>query len=396
MPALETSEDSAKALTFAAYVSFVPIGIATVLLGPLLPTLSARWSLNYSQAGALFTAQYVAATCAVALSGVVVSLRGYRFAMKAGLLLMAGGLALLLLGPKTLGIICIGASGAGQGLAVPAANLMVAEANPGRRSATLNWLNFAWSAGAVACPFLIATAAKIQRIPLFLMVVAGFSILVALGIALMPARIIEPAARIDKRSRILPLVRLRLTPFLMLAALFFLYVGTENGFGGWIASFSKSLGSLSPAIALATPSFFYAALMLGRSLAPFLLRKGNEIGLVRAGLLVACGGTAVLLFSSGLLGVLASACLTGLGLSFVYPITISLLSKEFGAASSRIGSVMFVLSNIGGGLLPWIVGISSNRFGSLKAGLAVPLIGCSAMLVLYLRDWNRGEALASH
>ena len=236
MAAPRPADDSARALTIAAYVSLVPIGIATVLLGPLLPTLSARWSLNYSQAGALFTAQYVAATCAVALSGFVVSLKGYRFAMKAGLVLMAAGLAVLLVGPKTLGIICIGASGAGQGLAVPAANLMVAEANPGRRSATLNWLNFSWSAGAVACPFLIATATKIQHIPLFLTAVAIFSVAVALGIALMPAHIVEPAAHLEKQTRILPLVRLRLTPFLMLAALFFLYVGTENGFGGWVAS----------------------------------------------------------------------------------------------------------------------------------------------------------------
>src|SRR5271169_4415542 len=102
---------SAKALTFAAYASFVPIGIATVLLGPMLPTLSARWSLNYSQAGALFTAQYLASTVAVALSGVLVSRWGFRFAMKAGLLVTAAAVALLLVGPKLMGIICIAAIG---------------------------------------------------------------------------------------------------------------------------------------------------------------------------------------------------------------------------------------------------------------------------------------------
>src|ERR1017187_5515719 len=118
---------SAKALTFAAYASFVPIGIATVLLGPMLPTLSARWSLNYSQAGALFTAQYLASTLAVALSGVLVSRWGFRFAIKAGLLLMSAGVALLLAGPRTMGILCIGAYGGGLGLAVPAANLLVYE-----------------------------------------------------------------------------------------------------------------------------------------------------------------------------------------------------------------------------------------------------------------------------
>ena len=174
MPAADppSASISVKALTFAAYASFVPIGIATVLLGPMLPTLSARWSLNYSQAGALFTAQYLASTLAVALSGVLVSRWGFRFAIKAGLLLMSAGVGLLLAGPKMMGILCIAASGGGMGLAVPAANLLVAEVNPGRRSATLNLLNFCWSAGAVACPFLVAAAARSHTIPWFLAGVA--------------------------------------------------------------------------------------------------------------------------------------------------------------------------------------------------------------------------------
>lgn len=378
---------SAHALTFAAYTSFVPIGIATILLGPLLPTLSARWSLNYAQAGALFTAQYVASTCAVAVSGVLASRWGFRFAMKTGLVLMSAALALLLAGPKFMGILCIAASGAGMGLAVPAANLLVAEANPGRRSATLNLLNFFWSVGAVACPFLVAAAVKGHRVQLFLELVAGFSLIVAIGIAIMPRQIAEPSATREKEPEILSLVRSRLHPFFILAILFFLYVGTENGFGGWIASYSKSLGTLTPAIAVMTPSFFYAAMMLVRWLAPLLLRLAGEIILVRAGLLLACAGMAGLVFSRGLGGVVASACAAGFGLSYVYPITISLLSKEFGSA--RIGSFMFVLSNIGGGLLPWIVGVSSTRFGTLKAGLLVPLAGCAGMFVLYLGTWTR-------
>ena len=380
---------SAKALTLAAYASFVPIGIATVLLGPMLPTLSARWSLNYSQAGALFTAQYLASTLAVALSGVLVSRWGFRFAMKAGLLLMSVGVGLLLAGPKIIGILCIAASGFGLGLAVPAANLLVAEVNPGRRSATLNLLNFCWSAGAVACPFLVAAAAKSHKIPLFLAMVAGFSLLMAIGIAAMPKYIAEPAAAKVVGDNIAhPAIHWKDGAILVLAALFFLYVGVENGFGGWVASYAKSLGNLTPALALMTPSFFYAALMLGRWLAPLLLRLTDEIRLVQAGLLISCAGMAGLVLSHGLRGVVVSASLAGLGLSYVYPITISLLSREFGPASSRVGSFMFTMSNIGGGLLPWMVGVSSNHFGTLKAGLAVPLIGCAAMYVLYLREWK--------
>jgi len=379
---------SAKPLTWAAYASFVPIGIATVLLGPMLPTLSARWSLNYSQAGALFTVQYLASTVAVALSGVLVTLRGFRFAMKSGLLLMSAGVGLLLAGPKIMGIVCIAASGFGMGVAIPAANLLVAEVNPGRRSARLNLLNFCWSVGAVGCPFLVAAAAKSQAIPLFLGGVAAFGLLVAIGIAVMPSRIVEPSVAKDSVQNTAAAIPWKSNVMLILALLFFLYVGVENGFGGWVASYAKSLGNLTPAMAVMTPSFFYAALMLGRWLAPLLLRLTDEIRLVQAGLLMACAGMAGLVSSHGLLGVTVSASLAGLGLSYVYPITISLLSREFGMASSRVGSLMFTMSNIGGAFMPWMVGASSNHFGSLKAGLAVPLLGCAAMYGLYLREWK--------
>lgn len=384
MAASDTSLDStsARALTYVAYISFVPIGVATVLLGPMLPVLSLRWSLNYAQAGVLFNAQYFASTCAVACSGVLAARRGFRFPMKVGLLLMTLGLSCLLTGPKAVGILSIASYGAGLGLAVPPANLLVAAANPERRSATLSLLNFFWSLGAVACPSITAAATKSGHLTTFLTIVAAFSFALAIGIALMPSSIREPAAIRDTQP-ILPLIRERKRDFSVLASLFLLYVGVENGFGQWMASYAKSLGTLSLAMALATPSFFYASLTLGRWIAPVLLRTIDDVMLVQAGTLVACIGMAGLIFSHTLTGVLASACAAGLGLSSVYPITISILSRQFESAS--MGSVMFTLSNIGGGLLPWVVGLCSNRFGTLRAGILVPLLGCIGMFLLFLR-----------
>jgi len=383
----ERSPASVRLLTLAAYVSFVPVGVATVLLGPMLPILSARWSLNYAQAGALFPVQYVASTVAVALSGVLVSRFGFRFAIQTGLLLVAVGLGLLMAGPRWLAVICIAAYGAGNGVAVPAANLMVAELNPGRRSATLNWLNFCWSTGAVACPFLVAAAAKAHHVPIFLIAVAALSLVIAVLFTFAPA--VEPRAVAPAVGGTVAVIRRKLWPFLMLAALFLVYVGTENGFGFWVASFAKSLGSLTATMALMTPSFFYATLMLGRMLAPFLLRSFSDIKLAQAGLILSCAGMAGMIFSQQLPGVVASASAAGLGLSAVYPITISILSKDFAGSSSRIGSFMFVLSNVGGGLFPWIVGVTSDGFGTLKAGLFVPLLGCALMYVLYLQRWDQ-------
>ena len=380
--------DSSRPLTLAAEAAFVPIGIVTVLLGPLLPTLSARWSLNYTQAGSLFTVQFLASTLSVALSGLFISRWGFRFAIKAGLLAMTVGVAALPYSSRILGTICIGIYGAGLGLAVPADNLLVAAVHPLRRSTALNLLNFFWSVGAVACPFLVAAATRRHQVPLLLVGFAGLLFLVALGIAAMPSRIVEPrAVRVDGAMS-LPRIAWRSNSVLLLATLFFLYVGVENSLGGWIASYAKTLGTWSLGLSLTVPSFFYSALMVGRWLASRLLHRVNEVAVARAGLLTACAGMACLLLSHTLLSVFVGASVAGIGLAAVYPITISLLSQEFGEAASRLGSLMFTMANLGGAFLPWLVGYSSTRFGSLRAGMGVPLIAGVSMCALYLANWS--------
>jgi MFS transporter, FHS family, glucose/mannose:H+ symporter len=403
MPPSEISRaPSVSSLNKAASAAFLPIGFVTVVLGPLLPTLSARWSLNYAQAGSLFTAQFLGATVGVCLSGVTVSRWGFRFAINAGLLAIAAGLSMLPFSSRSAGLICIFAYGAGIGLAIPAANLLVAAINPERRSAALNLLNFSWSAGAVVCPFAIAEAAKVHEIQRLLVGVAALLVLVLIGIAGMPSFIepalvgpahVEPArVRHEGGSGGWSILGRKRSIF-VLAALFFLYVGTENAFGGWIASFAKGLGASSTTLAVATPSFFYAALMIGRWAAPLVLRRRDEISTVRAGLAVACMGIAGLALSRSLLLVVTSVSIAGLGLATVYPITISLLSREFGTAAARVGSVMFTMANLGGAILPWIVGYSSHRFNSLGVGLTIPLATTVLMCILYALNFGRGRAL---
>jgi fucose permease len=94
-----------------------------------------------------------------------------------------------------------------------------------------------------------------------------------------------------------------------------------------------------------------------------------------------------LLLSRTIPFVVGSAAVAGFGLAAVYPITISRLSREFGSTASHVGSVMFTMANLGGALLPWIVGYSSHRFKSLEIGLVVPLAATMLMYVLYRWNW---------
>jgi MFS transporter, FHS family, glucose/mannose:H+ symporter len=377
----------AISLTKAAHAAFVPTGMVTVLLGPLLPTLSARWSLNYAQAGSLFTAQFAGATLGTSLSGVIVARWGFRFAMAAGLLAMAVGVAALPFSSHLMGLACIFCYGGGIGVAIPAGNLLVAAINPERRSAALSLLNFSWSLGAVACPFVVAAVVRTESIQLLLLPLAGFLLLVLLWIAATPAYRVEPASMRDVECSRVSGADWNSRSLFILAGLFFLYVGVENAFGGWVASYAKSLGTGSLTVAVMTPSFFYGAVMIGRWVAPLALMKLDEIKAVRAGLSIACMGMIGLILARSLPFVASSAAVAGFGLAAVYPITISMLSQEFGTAASRVGSVMFTVANFGGALLPWAVGYVSHKFNTLAVGLVVPLAATVLMYVLYHGKW---------
>jgi fucose permease len=376
---------TARKVTLAAHAAFVPTGIITVLLGPLLPMLSARWGLNDSQAGALFTAQFSGALLGTLLSGGLSSRFGFRVPMAAGLLMMALGGGFLLAGGWFVGMACVAAYGFGFGVTVPAANLSVAEANPEHRGASLSLLNFSWSVGAVACPFLLAAFARRGHTQMFLYLTAAAALLIALAISQMP----YPSVVRQLRRRKLGLRDLTGNRFVvMLAMLFFLYVGIENAAGGWVASYAHRVGEGTGTMWLLTPSFYYGALLLGRGLAPVVLRRLPELTLARASLATASLGVVGLLTAHTVFVIFVFAAITGLGLAAVYPITIAMLSHKMGARSNQVGSAMFAVSNFGGASLPWLVGFCSLQFASLKAGLSVVLVAALLMLMLYSMDWQ--------
>jgi fucose permease len=261
--------------------------------------------------------------------------------------------------------------------------------NPGKRAAAVSLLNFSWSVGAVACPFLLAPFQRRASITPFFYVLAGFAVLVATLIARVPFPPPGKSADATAETR-QPLLAMLQTPVAMvLALLFFVYVGTENAMGGWLASYAKRLSTSGGTIWVTVPSFFYAGLLANRALAPVFLRRVSEIWLARMSMSIALFGLMTLLSARSMAVIIVSAAVIGLGLATIYPITIALLSSSFGVGAARVGSVMFMMASFGAACMPWMVGVTSTHMHSLKVGLAIPLAGCVLMLGLYFRDWSK-------
>jgi fucose permease len=353
-------------------------------LGPMLPALSTRWSLTDEKAGYLLFAQFFSSMFGMLSSGPLVQRIGYRLTLIIGLLLMASGMTLLAWGPWLLGMIAVCVLGVGHGITTPAGNLRTAEVNPHGSAAALNVINAVWGAGAVSSPFLVATAQHAHQTPLFFYGTSAALLLLLLAFAL--ARF-EPDTRTHVahsstsdhkiwNHRTLPII----------CALFFVYVGTETSFGGWLASYAHRMnaGAAQHSSSTLTTSFFWGALLAGRALAPQALKFHKETAIARTGLTLALAGGLMVVLARSMALLIPGALLAGLGLASIFPISVSLLPCWFGDSVTSLSSAVFASGNTGGAILPWLVGMVSTHTGSLRFGFIVPLLGVSAMLTFYV------------
>jgi MFS transporter, FHS family, glucose/mannose:H+ symporter len=383
IPIDHLQNSSSKRLVLAAQLAFLPTGILTTLIGPMLPLLMVRWSLSDTQAGNLFLVQFLASLVGVQLTGFLLSRLGFRPSFLLGLLLMACGTATLYLGSVALGMASVAVYGLGLGLIIPTDNLLIAEISPASRSGAVSLLNFFWGIGAVLCSVMVAWTAAHRALPFFLGSVSLLLMLLAFAVR---GLTFPPAATSKDRA---PSWRelLRSPAIWLFAAVFFLYPGAETAVGGWIGTYVSRLGPREAAIAPLMPAFFWAALTLGRGLGTLLLSHVPEHRVLRAGFAAGSAGIVLMLLSSTLTGVIAGALITGLSYATSYPITVARLSHRFGVAARSIGAIMFSLASIGPAIIPWMVGITSQSTGSLRAGLAIPLAATVILFLIHLRDW---------
>ena len=367
------------------HVDFLLTGIVMTFLGPILPILAARWSISDAVSGRLYLTQFVSSMFGMLSSASAVQRRGYRFTFIIGLLLMATGVTLLASGSFSRGIVAVAILGFGHGITTPAGNLRTADVNPHRSASALNVINAVWGLGAMSSPILLKFANEARHPAWFLYGTAA-----ALGVLLIAfvlARLVPlvnpqmdkpkpQTAGLPRMSRMLPAI----------CALFFIYVGAETSFGGWLATYAHRMGTGKGTFWTMAPSFFYGAMLAGRALAPLALSRLRETTVAKIGLTLALLGGIALVIAHSMAVIMAGSLLAGLGLASIFPISVSLFPAWFGESYRSASGPIFASGNMGGAILPWIVGVVSTHFDSLRLALFVPLLSVLTMLVFYVAN----------
>jgi MFS transporter, FHS family, glucose/mannose:H+ symporter len=372
-------------LLILLFAGFVLSGVATTIVGPMLPVFIQRWSLDDGQAGLFSSIQFLAALGGTVVSSIVASWWGYRPALVVGYALMGAGLATLNSNSHATALAATAAFGLGYGLITPGSNLFVAELGGAKSASLLNLLNFSWGAGAMACSPLIALALKRNALPILL---EGFAIcggFIVLGLLFVSIDGQKHEQNANTAKAAIPVIGVHVT--IAMAALFFIYVAMENGIGIWSAEYAKRLAHGITSMTTLAPMFFYAGLTSGRASAPLVLRLHSERKIVLGALSLAAGATALLVASRSLPIATVAVFLAGVGCASIYPIYIAWLSRWYGTGAKKIGGILFALASLGGSAGPGLVGAVSQLSGNLRVGLLVPL-ACAIMmiwLVLLLR-----------
>ncbi len=375
------------------FAGFVLTGVVTTILGPILPHFIARWSLNDSQAGFFFTAQFVGSMSGVGAFTILARRNGLRVVVLTGYLLMSVGSSLIGAPAHLISLLGTFVTGCSLGMVITASNLLIAMGPARKRASAVSWLNVAWGLGAVSCPALIAAAAATIGLGWFLWLFAAATGAVFLSLSACPAPNYVAA---QKEDRLSPDVQEFFSGFSGLANLsflFFLYIGIENSFSGWSASFAKRMEPGHVQMTQLAPALFWAALLLGRILAPAVLRRVSELHVAQGGIVLIVMSSLALLLAAALPAAMIGITLAGFGCAAIFPILVAWLTSHPGISRSAWRGVPFATGNLGGATLPWLVGAVSTRFGGLKTGFVVVVLASVLLMIFTRAFYRRGPAI---
>jgi FHS family glucose/mannose:H+ symporter-like MFS transporter len=340
-------------------------GAGTVMLGVLLPVLSQRWALTDSTAGLLLLLQFLGS----ALGAVLTGLHRVRS------LIFGYGLLVL-----SLGAITLASSGApfaafffyglGLGLVMTATSLLITDRSGDESAAKLEGLNFIWSVGATAGPMLfLPFLRKTDLRVLFLVLLALFMLQLAWVVFAerqepRRAQKAEPLAAAPAASGI----------FLSMVILAVCAVGIEAAMSGWLTTYSHRAGLHSLAGAALATSLFWLGEMISRlAFSTRLLAKMGRRATLRATIWGVLASVAALIAAPYPSAILAVAVIAGVCIGPLYPLLLSFMLEH----SSR--GWIFAVGGVGAAVFPWLTGMLSSHFHSLRLGLTAP---CGAGLIM--------------
>lgn len=386
---LKTGTDAGqRARTFAYYIAFIGLGISTASFGPTLLGLSQHTHTHLNEISFLFTIRSMGYLLGSYGSGRLYDrLKGHPM-MAAALLLMSAMLALI----PTISVLWALAVvllllGIGEGaLDVGGNTLLLWVHNDDVVGPFMNGLHLFYGFGALITPIIIAQT-----------VLASGDINWAywgLSLLVLPAviwllRLPSPAVRKVEVVRGQESFPLRIV--LLITLYYFLIVGGEGSFSGWLFTYARAQNLANETVAAYLTSVFWALFTLGRILSIPLSARYHPRSILMVDLIGCSASLGVILlgqrsFTITLLG----AAGMGLFAASIFPTMLTFAQRQF-TITGRINGWFFAGASAGGMFIPWLIGQFFEPVGPWTSMVIILVCITLALLVLLMIGKGQGK-----
>lgn len=367
------TDELVKSWRRCAFQTMFVAGLCASSTSVVVSILREQWDLSYSMTGTMLSMVVVGNITASFLVGVLSGVAGERWA---NLLLSAGSclgyLVLLVTGQPfwlCAGFLLIGMA---KGTTLNTGTVLIRRSTD-TPTRSVNLMHGFYATGSLICPFLIALFGwGPWWLPMAALAVIGATHFLAFWVARLPGRTDRPAKGKGEWGF------LREPFFWVLTATLFFECGSEQAVTSWVVSYFKDSGILTGFYADLTVTVVWGAMLVARLAIAFLIRFKDSFKALIV-MVAACLVTyGALLGAPGGFWALGALFLFGLSVAGANP---TLISSCGGFMTPTALSIMIPTGSLGAVLMPYLVGAVAQEWG-MTAGMACPLVGFGAMLVL--------------
>lgn len=372
------NKDSYYILTYG--ICFVALGVGMSAVGPLLPYLAENVDVSLAQISFVFTTSSLGYLVGSTGGGRLYDRFNGHHLMLLAVLMLA--LSLILIPISKFFYILLAVmflSGMGQGLIDVGGNVNLVWVFQSRVGPYMNAMHFNFGVGAFLAPIIIHhvmrwTGGQLTW-PFWSLALLTLPSLVGLSLLSSPK---NPEEEVVKKSPNSINVRL----VILMVILFFIYVGVEGGFGGWIFTYATKLNIASDTSASYLNSFFWGALTLGRLISVPLARKIAPSRLLIGNFVLAISFLGlIILFPVHSTSIWIGSIGLGLSLSSIFPTLMALAESRMKITGAVTGYFFFGVS-IGGMTIPMLLGQIFEYLGSYELMLALFILACAGFAIL--------------
>lgn len=390
---LSPAQQRIRRLRTAGYfATILMIGLVAAIIGPAIPGLAENVGGTLAALGSLFTVRSLGGILGSLLSGRLYDrLPGHSILVVTMLLLAATIAAVPLAGSLWILWVFIFFTGLGESFLDVGVNSQLIWTYRQHSAPYLNALHFFFGIGALLAPLL------------YVQVVSGTGQLNwafwILSLTMLPVAVwnlFVPGPQIQKAAADEPEARFNKAIFLI-CLMFFLYVGAEVSYGGWIYTYALQLELADIVAAGYLNSAFWGMLTIGRLLAipaAVYVPPGRLLLAAIVGCLVSLAG--LWLFS----GNTTILWLGTLGLGFcmapVFPTLLALAGRRL-TLTGQVTGWFFIASNAGGMSIPWLSGVLIQEADPLALiWLLAAVLGAALFSLSLLNRMLPGKKSLSH